>query len=377
MTTARLSYAPDLDGLFIKQSTPAGTAAELYGWSTVSGHLPVPALHDADPGTGRLSYEDVFASGRCHALLGDLITAADHAPKPSAIEAVTSLIDEVCDSLLGAADATGRVLPMSQCRSGLYANRVRPGGRIDTWYRHAAATALGMNDLTGDGSMVLSDLHGWTLIANGRRLRIDVPTAIHRARAALQPDGVWVTALTQGDPTEPNIAAPLCWLDLEHAGRNTLAGDIAVLLWYLLGMGGWLVPTYRPHIHAATQKLPPHHALPRLHVEMDPRTRTAEVRYRWFVGAGRSAAITRFTHRIRTDLMSACGWHPDTALTRLSPLLAARLLGVIPLSRFTGPDLLLLLTKLAELADPTTSLRGFTVHTIGPVPPRVTPGRPQ
>ena len=71
----------------------------------------------------------------------------------------------------------------------------------------------------------------------------------------------WITAITQGDVTEPNIAEPnitdpACWLDFEHAGRNVLAGDVANLLWYLLGMGGWLVPAYQPEVYARTLRAP-------------------------------------------------------------------------------------------------------------------------
>jgi hypothetical protein len=68
--------------------------------------------------------------------------------------------------------------------------------------------------------------------------------------------GRWITAISQGDPTEPNITEPLYWLDFEHAGRNALAADLANFLWYLLGMGGWLVPAYQPHVYQRTLRTP-------------------------------------------------------------------------------------------------------------------------
>ncbi|WP_327349559.1 hypothetical protein OG772_17805 [Streptomyces sp. NBC_01321] len=71
----------------------------------------------------------------------------------------------------------------------------------------------------------------------------------------LAPDRRWPAGLTQGDPTEPNIADPLCWLDFEFAGRNTAAGEAANLLWYLMALGGWLVPRYQPDVYARTLRL--------------------------------------------------------------------------------------------------------------------------
>ncbi|MGW0392570.1 hypothetical protein ACWDYJ_17055 [Streptomyces sp. NPDC003042] len=71
----------------------------------------------------------------------------------------------------------------------------------------------------------------------------------------MAPDRRWLAGLTQGDPTEPNIADPLCWLDFEFAGRNTAVGEAANLLWYLMALGGWLVPDYQPDVYARTLRL--------------------------------------------------------------------------------------------------------------------------
>ncbi|MEW2373521.1 hypothetical protein AB0940_29765 [Streptomyces sp. NPDC006656] len=65
-----------------------------------------------------------------------------------------------------------------------------------------------------------------------------------------------------GDPTEPDIvstASGACWLDFEYAGRNTIAGEIAHLLWYLLALGGWLVPLHQRDAYVRTLRrhLPP------------------------------------------------------------------------------------------------------------------------
>ncbi|WP_274919638.1 hypothetical protein [Streptomyces sp. WZ-12] len=108
----------------------------------------------------------------------------------------------------------------------------------------------------------------------------------------------WVSALTQGDPTEPNIAdsaAGACWLDFEHAGRNILAGEIANFLWYLLALGGWLVPTYQPDVYTRTLSLHlPAAATPTVeHVELSVRHRRLDLHYTWPTGPGRHTALTR------------------------------------------------------------------------------------
>ncbi|MFH9727479.1 hypothetical protein ACH4M4_31570 [Streptomyces sp. NPDC017254] len=120
------------------------------------------------------------------------------------------------------------------------------------------------------------------------------------ATCSWAPDRRRLAGLTPGDPTEPNIADPLCWLDFEFAGRNTVAGEAANLIWYLLALGGWLVPRYQPDVYARTFRL----ALP--------------------------------------------------------------ILGVIPPSRLTGHDLLLVLIKLAESQDPHTTLDTFFTTTPAP-----------
>ncbi|MEU3316928.1 hypothetical protein ABZ743_30190 [Streptomyces sp. NPDC006662] len=133
----------------------------------------------------------------------------------------------------------------AECVPGLYADRIRPGGRIDTWWLDADLT---LATAGGHGLPAVRDLADHTITVNGTRLPLDVPAAIHTCRTALNPAGGWSTALTQGDPTEPNIvstASGACRLDFEYAGRNTIAYEIAHLLWYLLALGGWLVPLHQ------------------------------------------------------------------------------------------------------------------------------------
>ncbi|MER5641590.1 hypothetical protein ABT095_32190 [Kitasatospora sp. NPDC002227] len=345
--------------VFCKVLDSVTADAEVRGWQAVSQLLPVPELLGrTELANGHLvAYEDVLAGGRCTMLLGDLISTADR--HLDVLPRVTALIDAVCDSWLAAVADTARTAPLDACVSGLYLDRIRPGGRLDTWYLsgHLAVPA----PRTGT-PIPLSTLTGHTFVVNSHLLRLDLPTAIREARQALAPGSRWTTALTQGDPTEPNIADPLCWLDFEYAGRNTLAGEIAVLLWYLLGLGGWLVPTYQPAVYARTLPLhlPPVTTPHLQHVDHDERHRRLEVRYTWPLGAGRRAAITRLLERVRSDLAPAAGLDPDRALAQLRHFLVLRILGVIPPDLLTGDDLLLLLAKFAEVQHPDTACEVFT-----------------
>ena len=99
--------------------------------------------------------------------------------------------------------------------------------------------------------------------------------------------------LTQGDVTEPNITEPLCWLDFEHAGRNAPRWGYRQLLWYLLGMGGWLVPAYQADVYERTLRAPvPPVAVPAIdHLRLTARH--VEIDYTWHVGPGRHAALAR------------------------------------------------------------------------------------
>jgi ADP-ribose pyrophosphatase YjhB (NUDIX family) len=233
------------------------------------------------------------ASGRCTRLLADAIGDADR--RPALAGEAAALAGAACDSLLAAAAATG--------------------------------------------------------VVNGRPLGPAWPADISALRSMLPPGGRHLTAVTQGDVTEPNIAGPLCWLDFEHAGRNALAGDAACLLWYLLGMGGWLVPAYQPATYARTLRSPgPPVAAPavsRLHLAGD----RIELDCTWNAGPGRRAALAALRARLDGDLGTAIAPGGDVAAA-LAPFLAARILGVIPLSQMSGPHALLCLARLAEAFHP-------------------------
>ncbi|MFI6006920.1 hypothetical protein ACIA98_42455 [Streptomyces sp. NPDC051366] len=358
---------------FQKRLLPAQADAEEFGWLQIAGRLQAPALlgrtrldndHDV------LVYEDVFASGRCRLLLGDLIALADHGRISTA--EVAHLIDAVCDDLIAQTSATGRPAPLSACVPALYADRIRPGGRVDAWYNDE----LSLTDPRTGEHVPLRELTGYTVTVNdGPPLLLDLPAAIGSARTALHPDSQWISAVTQGDPTEPNIATSAvgaCWLDFEYAGRNTLAGEIANFLWYLLALGGWLVPTYQPDVYARTM----HHHLPAaatptaVQATLSVRHRRLDLHHRWPTSPGRRTALARLLARITTDLGDAAGLPAHQQLHAITPFLTLRILGVIPPHLLTPADLLLLTAKLTQaqhLQNPTPFTHTDPLPALAPV----------
>ncbi|BAJ30474.1 MULTISPECIES: hypothetical protein [Kitasatospora] len=349
---------------------PLGAAeadAEAAGWRAVEDVLPVPRLLRRTSLGDRvvLAYEDVLSTGRM--LLGDVIAVADRSPLGG--PRVVALVDAVCDSLVLSIRKTGSTAPLSSCVPGLYAERIRPGGRVD---ERVLSDRLTVASSSTGRPVRVRDLTGFSATVNGVPMLLDVPDAVAFARDRLGGGRAVLAALTQGDPTEPNIAGdPLCWLDFQYAGCNSVAGDVAVLLWYLLGMGGWLVPRYQPDVFTRTLPLHlPPVAVPRLdRVVLDEEQRRVEISYTWEVGAGREAAIGRLFERLHTDLGEAAGLDPDALLTQLRPFLLLRLLGVVPLAQLTEADLLLLLAKVAEVH---AAAEAFT--RTSPLPPTDTAG---
>jgi hypothetical protein len=342
---------------FRKTLSAAEADAETAGWREVSKHIAAPVLlgRSSTGDQHTLIYEDVFVEGRCHLLLGDVIAIADR--DPTAMPRVENLIDGVCRDLCRAVERSGRIAQLADCVPNLYHDRIRSGGRIDAWYANQDVPIPIPNAPT----LSLAALSSYGLTVNGAPLRLDLRGLIPELRRLLSPDTRWMTALTQGDPTEPNVAEPLCWLDFGCAGRNTLVGEIANLLWYLLAMGGWLVPTYQPDVYARTLRLRLEpHVVPRLqHVDVSERCRRVEIHYTWRVGAGRHAALTRLLHWLRSELAWAVGQDPADLMGQIRAFLAMRILGVIPAHRLHVHDLVLVLAKLAESQGLEVSLDSF------------------
>jgi hypothetical protein len=223
------------DGTFRKVVPSDQAKIEVAGWRAVSGYLAVPRLREVRQmrGCAELVFDDVFTNHRCHGLLADLICDVDG--RPELTEEVRALVNAVCDDLLRAIELTGGWARIEDCRAGLYGDRIASGGRLDQWYASWPRPAWIVNGERLD----VRDLEDTTFAIHGRQYPSPWRGLLDWLRSELEANSRWLSALTQGDVTEPNIAVPLCWLDFEHAGRNVLAGDVANLIWYHSG-NGWL-----------------------------------------------------------------------------------------------------------------------------------------
>jgi len=344
------------DGTFCKVLPRDRACRELAGWQAVSRVLPVPRLRNVrEVRDGyEVVYEDVFASGRCFHLLADSINTADR--RPDHMASARALVDTVCDGLLIAAQATGEVRQLGECVPTLYATRLAPGGRLDRWYIHSPRPGWAIDGQRLDLGAIADRI----LVVGGRTLGRGWPAMLFtELRSALAGQTRWTTAITQGDATEPNIGEPTCWLDFEHAGRNALAGDVANLLWYLLGMGGWLVPVYQPEVYRRTLRAPMCPIATPVVDQLSVTARRVEIDYTWRVGAGRHAALTALLNRLTRDLGAAVAPSGDI-MAVLRPFLIMRVLGVIPLGQMSGPHAMACLAKIAELASPALNLSDWS-----------------
>jgi len=225
---------------------------------------------------------------------------------------------------------------------------------LDRWYGRPPGPAWEL----GGQPVTAADLASRSLVAGGQALGPAWPVDLPQLRSALTGNYRCATAITQGDVTEPNLAHPMCWLDFEHAGRNALASDTANFLWYLLGMGGWLVPAYQPAVYERTLRNPRPPVTTPVIEHLRVTGRTVEITCTWRAGAGRQAALATLLHRLATDLGTALA--PGTCdTTCLRPFLATRILGVIPLHQMSGPHAILCLAQLAGLRQRTWDLASW------------------
>jgi hypothetical protein len=232
----------------------------------------------------------------------------------------------------------------------LYWDRAAAGGRLDAYY--------GETDfLVADGivDLAASRLAEYVLVVNGQPLLLGWAATVTWLRDHFSRiDRVWA-ALTQGDPTDVNIAHPLAWLDYDTAGQNAVLGEFANFLWYSTALGGWLVPTYNP---AAFTDHPATFAhveanRPRLRqAKINHTARTIPVDYTHRLSAPRRVAAAVYWHQLVRPIADKL-WPGENLGELLRPYLAMRILGVYNLADLSPTDRLLVLVRLAEAMSPT------------------------
>ncbi|MFB7533672.1 hypothetical protein ACFC0C_36765 [Streptomyces sp. NPDC056178] len=119
--SAKVRQSMATTGVFHKPvATREQAENEAKGCARLASRIAVPALHGqiALPDRQLLVYEDVFATGRCELLMGDVIALADR--DPAAQLRLDRLVDGVCADLQAAAEETGKSVPLAECVPDLY-----------------------------------------------------------------------------------------------------------------------------------------------------------------------------------------------------------------------------------------------------------------
>ncbi|MGZ2360100.1 hypothetical protein LRE75_26050 [Streptomyces sp. 372A] len=323
---------------------PVESRAEVRGHARLAQHYRVPTLHAhlRVPGGRLLAYERL-PGGTDHGLLLDLLNADD----PSSD--LRAYLDQLTAAYREAILATARPTDPTRVVRKLYWDRAAPGGRLDEYYG-------GRDFLIADGliDVLVSRLDTYTLNINGRRHHLDWVATLRWLRAhfaATEP--VWA-ALTQGDPTDVNLAHPLAWFDYDTAGMNSIPGEFANFLWYASTLGGWLVPMYNPAAfadHPATFARVPDNTPEIRRADIEHTTSTIRIDYAPRLAAPRRAAVTTYWNQLVRPVADRL-WPGADLASLLRPYLAMRILGVYNLADLAPADRLVLLARLAEAMSP-------------------------
>ncbi|THA59599.1 hypothetical protein E6P78_29085 [Streptomyces sp. A0958] len=323
---------------------PVESLAEVRGHARLAPHYRVPTLHAhlRVPGGRLLAYERL-PGGTDRGLLLDLLNASQ------ASDGLRAYLDQLTAAYREAILATARPTDPTRVVRKLYWDRAAPGGRLDEYYG-------GRDFLIADGliDVLVSRLDTYTLNINGRRQHLDWVATLRWLRAhfaATEP--VWA-ALTQGDPTDVNLAHPLAWFDYDTAGMNSIPGEFANFLWYASTLGGWLVPMYNPAAfadHPATFARVPDNTPEIRRADIEHTTSTIRIDYAPRLAAPRRAAVTTYWNQLVRPVADRL-WPGADLANLLRPYLAMRILGVYNLADLAPADRLVLLARLAEAMSP-------------------------
>ncbi|WP_028650001.1 hypothetical protein [Nocardiopsis sp. CNT312] len=322
--------------------------AEARGHRLLRAWYPAPELHCRLrlPGHTVLVYERLPA-GTDHGLLLDLLNTPDDGDH----SALDAYMRHLTDTYLRVFTRTAKLSPPSALVGKLYRDRAAPGGRLDHYYAHHDIPLTA----AADGAR-LSDLARTGLYVNGDHHRLDWAKTISWLRGAFHTP-VW-SAISQGDPTDVNLAVPLAWLDYGTAGRNAIAGEIANFMFSTAVLGGWLVPTLNPQAftqHPATfDRLPEN--TPRISTRSS--SGTPHIRFTDRLTRARRRALSRYWELLATPL--AARYFPGDAFAEaLRPYLAMRIIAVFDLAHMPLDMRLYLIAKLALCTAPDFSPARF------------------
>jgi hypothetical protein len=345
--TRNLIVPVDLPGkrLLVKYNRDLDEARqERRGHDALRSRYRVPALHASMrvPGGYVMVYERL-AGGRDNGLLVDLLSA------DGVGEELRLYLDRLTDAYRKNILATAVLENPVHVVRKLYWDRAAPGGRLDSYYAEAELS------LSVAGAEILfDDLGAWTLTVNGLDTRLDWQATLKDLRAHFENAGPVWAALTQGDPTDVNLAVPLAWFDYDTAGMNCVLGEFANFLTYVATLGGWLVPTYNPAAfadHPAVVDRRPDNTPVVTTQSIEATRRSLHIAYESPLSAPRKAAVTAYWHRLVLPVAARL-WPGQDLATLLRPYVAMRLLAVYDLGDLTPTDRLLVLVRLVEALSP-------------------------
>ena len=201
--------------------------------------LQVPALVVVVPGLWRWwhIYDHIGTDGHLPLTLADLLAEAENGNE---VDKVESLIKKICADLVRG--WLGRLYkgPLNVVSTNLYSDRLVPGGRLECFLRFfLARLGVNANDrLIFEGPQVDTILRPHVMV--------------DQVRKNMQQKG-WCT-VGHGDMTDTNICVDRrergCFVDFDHAGNVSVAGEIACLLISVWAHGGWLRPLLQQRNYA-------------------------------------------------------------------------------------------------------------------------------
>jgi hypothetical protein len=279
-------------------------------------------------------------------LLADAVARAEATQDLTVLD---RLLDDVLAHYRATILATARRCPGGQTAGKLYWHRAAPGGRLDAYYAARTPWPLPTGPCWPDGTEIL---------VNGTRRRPDLPRVIEALRSEISADSQVWAAVTQGDPTDFNLAwspsAGPVWLDFDTAGLNAIAGEFACFLMYQLLHG----PRLTPHYNKAAFRDHPEtfrHALDgRLSARAERAGEMIALTYEADPGPVRTHVIRRYLTELVLPVAEATGVRDLSAWLR--PYLLMRLLAVYDATALDPRDVALTLALVADLSDATVGI---------------------
>jgi hypothetical protein len=322
--------------------------AENHGWRVLRDLYPVPRLytHLRLPGSTFLVYER-WGNPTGPKTFLDLLNNGDHAAIDAYMHVVTRTYRDVMLRTAHLADPRTLV-------GKLYYDRAAPGGRLDTYYAGRAFEVAGIS---------VQVLAGYTLVINGRERRINWDATLSWLSTwASDPTPQW-SAITQGDPTDVNLAVPFALFDYDTAGHNAVCGEFANFCWYTGFLGGYIVPQANPAAFAASpdtfDSLPLNSPIAQA-VNEDKAARRLTVDLVWRPAPARQAANRLYWANLVAPIWKQLAGDEKIS-DALRPYLALRILGVFNLADLEPLDRLALFACLTEcLAEDFDAERFFT-----------------